>query len=44
VGEPNWIGQVEGLFSAIPVELRHFDAKDESDAWGWLGAKPLRAR
>jgi len=44
VGEPNWIGQVEGLFSVIPVELRHFDAENESDAWGWLGAKPLRAR
>jgi len=44
VGEPNWIGQVEGLFSVIPIELRHFDAEDESDAWGWLGAKPLRAR
>lgn len=41
VGEPNWIGQVEGLFTAIPVELRHFDAENEPDAWVWLGAAPI---
>lgn len=41
VGEPNWIGQVEGLFTTIPVELRHFDAENEPEAWAWLGAKPV---
>jgi hypothetical protein len=41
VGEPNWTDQVQGLFTTLPVELRHFDAENESDAWVWLGATPI---
>ena len=41
VGKPNWIRRVEGLFTPIPVELRHFDAENEPDAWAWLGATPI---
>jgi hypothetical protein len=43
VGEPNWIGQVQGLFMKLPTELRHFDTEDERDAWAWLGANPVQA-
>ncbi|MHA6641942.1 SpoIIAA family protein [Mesorhizobium sp. A623] len=43
VGEPNWTGQVQGLFTTLPTDLRHFDTEDEPDAWAWLGAKPLPA-
>ncbi|TGQ42722.1 MULTISPECIES: STAS/SEC14 domain-containing protein [unclassified Mesorhizobium] len=42
VGEPNWIPEVQGLFTAsLPVELRHFRAEDEAAAWEWLGARPI---
>ena len=41
VGEPNWIPQVQGLFKSMPVELRHFAAEDEAEAWQWLGARPV---
>jgi hypothetical protein len=43
IGEPNWIGQVQGLFTSLPTELRHFDADHEPQAWQWLGAKPVEA-
>jgi hypothetical protein len=42
VGEPNWIPQVQGFFTAsLPVELRHFKVEDEASAWDWLGARPV---
>jgi hypothetical protein len=42
VGEPDWTGELGGWFtSAEPVELRHFSADDEADAWAWLGAKAV---
>lgn len=42
VGEPNWIPAVTGFFSpAIEVELKHFDADEESEAWAWIGAQPV---
>ncbi|KQZ81426.1 hypothetical protein ASD64_10595 [Mesorhizobium sp. Root157] len=42
VGEPNWIADVQGLFTpSLPVELKHFAAADEAAAWKWLGAQPL---
>ena len=41
VGEPNWIPQVQGLFTSLPIDLRHFKAEDETAAWEWLGAKPV---
>ena len=42
VGEPNWISEVQGFFTApLPVELRYFKAKDEASAWDWLGARPV---
>jgi hypothetical protein len=45
VGEPNWIPEVQGLFTArLPVELRHFNAEDEAAAWEWLGARPIAQR
>lgn len=41
IGEPNWILDVTGFFTApLPVELRHFDAADEEAAWEWIGARP----
>ena len=42
VGEPNWIPDVQGWFSAsMPIELRHFKAEEEQEAWQWLGATPI---
>jgi hypothetical protein len=41
VGEPNWISQVQGFFSRIEVELKHFALEDEAQAWAWLGAHPV---
>ncbi|MGB3832845.1 MAG: STAS/SEC14 domain-containing protein [Mesorhizobium sp.] len=43
VGEPDWTLAFRGLFApALPVELRHFAAEDEADAWRWLDAQPLQ--
>lgn len=42
VGEPNWIPYARGIFtSSLPVELRHFNAADEQDAWAWIDALPV---
>jgi len=41
IGEPDWTGRVRRLFTTLPVEIRHFDAKDEQQAWTWLGARAL---
>ncbi len=43
IGEPDWTGEVKGIFTTLSVDLRHFDADDESKAWSWLGAQPLGA-
>ncbi len=40
VGEPDWTGRVQGLFTSLPVALRHFSAEDEPEAWAWLDARP----
>lgn len=44
IGEPDWTGQVQGLFTTLHVDLRHFDAENESEAWNWLDARPLHTR
>jgi hypothetical protein len=42
VGEPDWTSSVQGYFSSkLPVELRHFPADREAEAWEWLGARPV---
>jgi len=42
IGDPDWTGRVAGFFEPeLPVELRHFDIKDEADAWEWIGAREL---
>jgi len=39
IGEPDWTADLTGWFSSTePVELRHFAAEDEADAWAWLEA------
>jgi len=41
VGEPDWTRDARGRFeTALPVDLRHFDAGDEEAAWRWLDARP----
>jgi hypothetical protein len=41
IGEPDWTADVQGLFSpSLPVELRHFAAEEEAEAWAWLDARP----
>jgi hypothetical protein len=41
IGDPDWIRQVQRLFTALPIEFRHFEPDAEADAWAWLGARPL---
>jgi len=41
IGGPDWTGQVRGIFTSLPVDLRYFDAEQEADAWAWLDARPL---
>lgn len=44
VGEPDWTTYASGLFSApLPVELRHFAAAEENEAWAWIDAHPVKA-
>ena len=44
VGGPDWTSAFRGFFSpSIPVELRHFDADEEAEAWAWMGARPVSA-
>lgn len=42
VGGPDWTASRGGFFAKdVPVELRYFDAADESEAWRWLGAREI---
>ena len=44
VGEPDWTTALTGFFSpSIPVELKHFPADREDEAWAWIGARPVPA-
>ena len=45
VGEPDWTLAFQGLFApSLPVELRHFAAGQEAEAWQWLGARPVEGK
>lgn len=41
IGEPDWTGRIRRIFTTLPVEVRHFDAVDEREAWVWLDARAL---
>ena len=42
VGDPDWTTGFGGWFEPkVSVELRHFAAEKEDDAWAWLGARPV---
>lgn len=42
VGDPDWTSAFRGLFAPhVPVELKHFPAESEAEAWAWIGASPL---
>jgi hypothetical protein len=41
VGGPVWLcAWIQALDPLVPVELRHFAADREGEAWAWLGAQP----
>lgn len=41
VGGPQWVQPMVGLLDPLfVVEVRHFGAEAESEAWSWLGAQP----
>jgi len=45
VGGPLWLcAWVQALDPLVPVELRHFSADKETEAWAWLGASPKHER
>ncbi len=45
VGGPGWFeGWVKFLDNLLPMEIRHFAAGDEAEAWSWLGAQPKSER
>lgn len=42
VGETRWRSDIESLFSfSSSTTLRHFDAKEETEAWAWLSAREI---
>lgn len=45
VGDPDWTIYANGLFAPrLPVELRHFGAREEQEAWAWIDAVPVDGR
>ena len=45
VGGPSWIGATIGIFKPFfSLEMRHFDAAEEREAWEWIGAKEIPER
>lgn len=45
VGGPPWLcAWLHALAPLVSVELRHFEADREADAWAWLGARPKEGR
>ncbi|MBN9066562.1 MAG: STAS/SEC14 domain-containing protein [Rhizobiales bacterium] len=39
VGGPGWIGAMVAVFKPFfRVEMKHFDVKEEAQAWAWIGA------
>lgn len=44
VGDPDWTDRAAGFFEKLPVELKHFPADDEAEAWVWIGASEIRQR
>jgi hypothetical protein len=45
VGGPSWLcAWVQALDPLVPVDLRHFAADKEAEAWAWLGAHPKEKR
>lgn len=42
VGEPNWTVYAKArLMTVATVDIRHFSAGEESQAWKWLNAHPV---
>ena len=40
-GGPGWLADwIDFVRPLVRMELRHFPASAEADAWEWLGAKP----
>ena len=45
VGGPIWLcAWIQALDPLVPLDLRHFPADKEADAWAWLGAHPKEKR
>lgn len=43
VGGPEWVEGLVKLFDPLfTLEMRHFAAGDETEAWAWIGAKPAK--
>lgn len=42
VGGPGWMGAVIAVFKPFfRVEMKHFEAEKEAEAWAWIGASEL---
>jgi hypothetical protein len=45
VGGPSWLkATLNSLGPLFRVEIRHFAAEEEAEAWSWIGAKPVSER
>lgn len=45
VGGPAWLRTtLNSLAPLFKVEIRHFEAEEEAEAWSWLGARPVSER
>lgn len=45
VGGPIWLcAWIQAVAPLVSVELRHFAADKEAEAWAWLGARPMETK
>jgi hypothetical protein len=45
VGGPGWMGPMINVFKPFfSIEMKHFDAAEEREAWKWIGASERRAQ
>lgn len=45
VGGPEWMeGAIKLVNPLFKIEIRHFQADEENEAWAWIGAKPTGSK
>jgi hypothetical protein len=45
VGGPGWIGAMVAVFNPFfRIEMKHFETKEEAQAWAWIGASEVTGK